>query len=107
MLTNFDPANIYLFKINNRNARKRCKICSKLIIKTPERRQPLFPKQQNILNDLCYFKNYEIMKPGRLRESCPKSIFWFVFSGIQNDLGDLEAIGLGSSPNFASKFKQI
>ena len=30
------PANIYLFKINNRNSRKRCEICSKLTIKTPE-----------------------------------------------------------------------
>ena len=35
---NTDPANIYLFKVNNR---KRCKICSKLTIKTPERRQML------------------------------------------------------------------
>ena len=33
------PANIYLFKVNNRNTRKICKICSKLTIKTPERRQ--------------------------------------------------------------------
>ena len=32
------PANIYLFKVNNRNTRKRCEICSKLIIKIPERR---------------------------------------------------------------------
>ena len=31
-------ANIYLFKVNNRNSRKRCNICSKLTIKTPERR---------------------------------------------------------------------
>ena len=31
------PANIYLFKINNKNIRKRCKIYSKLTIKTPER----------------------------------------------------------------------
>ena len=28
-----------LFKVNNRNTRKRCEICSKLTIKTPERRQ--------------------------------------------------------------------
>ena len=28
--------NIYLFKVNNRNSRKRCEICSKLKIKTPE-----------------------------------------------------------------------
>ena len=31
------PANISLFKVNNRNTGKRCEICSKLIIKTPER----------------------------------------------------------------------
>ena len=31
-----NPVNIYLFKVNNRNTRKRCEICSKLTIKTPE-----------------------------------------------------------------------
>ena len=30
------PANIYLFKVNNRNTRKRCKICLKLTIKTEQ-----------------------------------------------------------------------
>ena len=30
---------IYLFKVNNRNTRVRCEICSKLIIKTKEQRQ--------------------------------------------------------------------
>ena len=29
------PANIYLFKVNNRNTRKRCEICSKFTLKTP------------------------------------------------------------------------
>ena len=28
---------IYMFKVNNRNTRTRCEICSKLTIKTPER----------------------------------------------------------------------
>ena len=32
------PAKFYLFKVNNRNTRKRCKICSKSTIKTLERR---------------------------------------------------------------------
>ena len=32
------PAGIYLFKVNNRNTRTRCEICSKLTINTPERR---------------------------------------------------------------------
>ena len=31
--------NISLFKVNNRNTRKRCKICLELTIKPPERRQ--------------------------------------------------------------------
>ena len=32
-------ANIYLFKFNNKNTRKKCEGCSKLTIKTPKRRQ--------------------------------------------------------------------
>ena len=31
-------AGIYLLKVNNRNTRTRCEICSKLTINTPERR---------------------------------------------------------------------
>ena len=33
------PANKYMFKVNNRNTRKRCEICSKLSTKTLEQRQ--------------------------------------------------------------------
>ena len=33
------PVGIYLFKVYNRNTGTRCKICSKLTIKTAERRQ--------------------------------------------------------------------
>ena len=33
-----NPAGNYLLKVNNRNTRTRCEICSKLTIKTPERR---------------------------------------------------------------------
>ena len=36
--TNDIPAGNYIFKVNNRNTRTRCEICSKLTIKTPERR---------------------------------------------------------------------
>ena len=35
---NENPANVYLFKVNNKNTRKMCEICSKLTIKTTERR---------------------------------------------------------------------
>ena len=34
----YNLAGIYLFKVKNRNTRARCEICSKLTIKTPERR---------------------------------------------------------------------
>ena len=39
--TNSDnyPASIYLLKVNDRHTRTRCEICSKLTIKTSERRQ--------------------------------------------------------------------
>ena len=32
------PVGIYMFQVNNRNTRTRCEICSKLLIKTSERR---------------------------------------------------------------------
>ena len=34
----YNTANIYLFKVSNRKTTKRCEKCSKLTIKTPERR---------------------------------------------------------------------
>ena len=33
------PADIFLLKLNKRNIRTKCEICSKLVIKTPEQRQ--------------------------------------------------------------------
>ena len=39
LLQSNSPANIYMFKVNNRNTTKRCEICPKLTIKTPEQRQ--------------------------------------------------------------------
>ena len=38
----FLPSGICMFKFNNRNTRTRCEICSKSIIKTPERRSGIF-----------------------------------------------------------------
>ena len=34
-----NPANVYLSKVNNKNTRKRCEICSKLTIKTSDLRR--------------------------------------------------------------------
>ena len=38
------PFGIYMFKVNNRNARTRCEICSKLTIKTLERHRYFYCK---------------------------------------------------------------
>ena len=35
----YSPAGIYLLKVNNRNTRTRCEICSRLTIQTPEQCQ--------------------------------------------------------------------
>ena len=37
------PANIYMFKVNNRNTRKRCEISSKLTVKTSEQHHLCHP----------------------------------------------------------------
>ena len=37
-----NPGNIHMFKVNKENTRKRCKICLKLAIRTPERRHCLY-----------------------------------------------------------------
>ena len=42
LITTFYPVGNYMFKVNNRNTRARCEICSKLTIKTPERRHGAF-----------------------------------------------------------------
>ena len=38
LLASGTPAGIYLLKVNNRNTKRRFEVCSKLKIKTPERR---------------------------------------------------------------------
>ena len=45
-----NPAGIYLLKVNNRSTRARCKICSKLTIKTPKRRQQII-----------YFRSFQVV----------------------------------------------
>ena len=50
------PAGNYMFKVNNRNNRTRCEICSKLTMKIPERRQWLKPKI--LLSYFLEMKNY-------------------------------------------------
>ena len=45
-----NTAGIYLLKVNNRNTRTRCEICSQLTIKTPKRRQ-----------QIAYFRSFQMV----------------------------------------------
>ena len=38
IFSRYNPAGNYMFQVNNRNTRTKREICSKLTIKTPERR---------------------------------------------------------------------
>ena len=42
------PVGIYLLKVNNRNTRTKCKICSKFTIRTAERRQAYFTPYSSV-----------------------------------------------------------
>ena len=57
---NLNPGNNYLFKINNRNTRKRCEKCSELTIKTPELHQWRAP--YHVLHSLMYFNKKSVLQ---------------------------------------------
>ena len=44
------PDGNYMFKVNNRNTRTRCEICSELTRKTPERRHSVLVKLGEMTN---------------------------------------------------------
>ena len=53
------PVYIYLFKVNNRNTRKRCEICSKLTIKTPDGwiiRMDYICQQSHFMKKISHYK---------------------------------------------------
>ena len=56
----------YMFKVNNRNTRTRCDICSKLTIKIPERRQwlgKICPQTRPFWVMCSWYDEYFIRKP--------------------------------------------
>ena len=76
------PAGIYLLKVNNRNTRTRCEICSNLTIKIPERHDSHFPafglnKERYfvLLKTLCYLKWWS-----------PQLLTWIYISFIQSHM---------------------
>ena len=54
-LIDWDPANIYLFKVNSRNSKKWSDICPKLPINTVESRSGVFINFENYLHFFSVF----------------------------------------------------
>ena len=82
----FFPAGIYLLKVNNRNTRTRCEICSKLTKKIPERRPGIFIVKFEHISHLVRVSivNFEHEIDGwvvrqRCCNSCPFLLFYFSF----------------------------
>ena len=46
--TRNNPSSNYMFRVNHRNTRKRCEICLKLTLKTPERSGVFIVNFENI-----------------------------------------------------------
>ena len=57
----YNPTGIYLFKVNNRNTRTMCEICSKLTIKTPEWQWLHIIDQNDIIVNLEKISNIVLM----------------------------------------------
>ena len=87
------PSN-YMFKVNNRNIKARCEICSKLTIKTPVCLFNFEHISHLILVFLSLTLSSEITaRRVTLRKKCPYSeLFWSVFSHIQTELGEMRSI---------------
>ena len=49
------PVGNHMFKVNNKNTRTRCQICSKLTIKTPERRRVFIVNLEHISHFVLVF----------------------------------------------------
>ena len=62
------PVGIYMLKVNNRNTRTTCEICSKLTIKIPERLQWRFTpcSSVSIANYYIERKTFHVKKASRL-----------------------------------------
>ena len=84
--------NIYLLKVNNRNTRTRCEICSKLTIKTPERpqwrRSHVFIVNFDHISQLVLvfailtLNMYMLTGSLNSNNNCPCSISWYSIRGI-------------------------
>ena len=80
---------IYLFKVNNRSARARCEICSKLTIKTPERRRTLSRKmsagQISLTHFLAYFTDWCIYETFKRVQFLKDRLCYQTIQSLQSD----------------------
>ena len=58
------PSGIYLLKVNIRNAKARCEICSKVTIKTLELRTRFMPPSILLISACCDFYAYIVVING-------------------------------------------
>ena len=80
---NFFSADNYMSKVNNRNTRKRCEICSKLTIKIPERRHWRRTGIFIVKACACYFLSKFYFSPNDSPLKAMKLLFissWKLFS---------------------------
>ena len=66
-----NPANIYLFKVNNRNTRKMCEICSKLPIKIT-----LWPTFAMVIHCRFYSKQKHFIESLHLKQENAWKTLW-------------------------------
>ena len=62
---------IYLFKVNNRNTKERCEICSKLATKTPEQCKELFCENSQHFKAINYFRKKALDVVQYFRKKAP------------------------------------
>ena len=89
-LTKQTPAVTYLFKVNNRNTRKMCAICSKLTINKSERRQwpfaevfiVIFELRLHIVLVFPLLTLNKLMPAWSLRYSWKRELAWNIQRGV-------------------------
>ena len=83
------PTGIYLLKVNNRNTRTRCEICSKLTIKTPERRRTSSRKmsvgQISLTHFLAYFTDWYIYETSKRLQFLKDRLCYQTIQSLQSD----------------------
>ena len=90
-----NPANICLFKVNSRNFRKRCEICSKVTMKTPTMCEK-YPNTGFCLVRIFLYSEWMRRFPNTSKYGPEKTLYLDTFHALQSDFieGVFEHISL-------------